>query len=99
MRIERVRGAEVLHAGNDWTDAGISSRAFAFKAIDPLSVVFDPLGRAQVGGASFGYRTPRRASVAQHDEAAAKSIVMQLRTNGCRSVDVSVAGDWDWSDS
>ncbi len=47
-RVERTHGSALLYAGYDTSDY-----AFAFKAIDPLRVVFDPNVRPEIGGMSF----------------------------------------------
>lgn len=48
VRIERTHGSSLLHAGYDTSDD-----AFAFKAIDPLRVMFDPNVRPKLSGLAF----------------------------------------------
>ncbi len=48
VQVERTHGSALLYAGYDTSDY-----AFAFKAIDPLRVVFDPNVRPKLGGMSF----------------------------------------------
>ncbi len=109
-RIERIVGGVPLHAGYDSSDA-----AFAFKAIDPLRIVFDPAVRPTIGGASFSYPVPSQSPPAvavpvvpgpqrtapmtpsplrtyNHDMA--RSIMDQIKTTGCRPLDVFAADAW-----
>jgi hypothetical protein len=50
VRIDRTQGAMLLHTSYDTSDY-----SFAFKALDPLRVVFDTSVRPSIGGASFSY--------------------------------------------